>query len=81
MTSKMALKDIRQFDTMSKEHDFEYEIIDKELRVLEIIKKRKCNVADFILDNPTWEEIQELDYWFKETPTKKEFDLLKEVLL
>ena len=59
----------------------EVEVVEKELKALEIIKKRKCNVADFILDNPTWGEIQEFDYWFKETPTKEEFDLLKEVLL
>lgn len=56
--------------------------IEKELKALEIIKERRCNVADFIVDNPNWEEvIKDYDYWFSEMPTKEEYYLLKEVLL
>ena len=59
-----------------------YTIIEKELKTLEIIKERRCNVADFIIDDPNWDEVmKDYEYWFSEMPTQEEYNLLKEVLL
>ena len=62
-------------------HELE-QIIEKELKTLEIIKERRCNVADFIIDDPNWDEVmKDYEYWFSEMPTQEEYNLLKEVLL
>ena len=58
------------------------EIIEKELKALEIIIEKRVQIHTFVIDNPTWEEVEEdWDYWFSKRPTREEYDLLKEVLL
>ena len=60
----------------------ELNIIEKELKALEIIIEKRVQIHTFVIDNPTWEEVEEdWDYWFSKRPTREEYDLLKEVLL
>ncbi len=77
MTSKMALEDIKEFDEMREEHNFEYELIEKELKALQIIKEKLVDVNWLkgcdVLEDYNWVNNCELE--------QEEYDLLKEVLL
>lgn len=57
----------------------DFDIVDKELKALEIIKEKQINI-DLFNDTPN---IDEYNYWCSDRAilTKEEYDLLKEVLL
>lgn len=63
-----------------------FEVIEKELKALEIIKTKKVNIDAFIsishMDYDFY--LKHFNYWFgttNETLTQEEYDLLKEVVL
>lgn len=79
----ILINQLEMFDNTTKvSFESEYRTIEKELKALQIIKERRCNVADFIIDSPNCEGVMgDYEYWFNEMPTKEEYYLLKEVLL
>ena len=80
-----ALKDIKDICSgMTTIFDDDLETIEKELKALEIIKEKKMNVELLLLEltmYKDYEEYKDIAYFNNRSLTRKEYDLLKEVLL
>lgn len=81
-----ALKRIRKLKPQGIDHiweaydfDTDFELIEKELKALEIIKSKRLNL-ECLKTSKDYEEYSLLYYYFGDI-TKQDFDLLKEVLL
>ena len=77
MKSLEALENIKHYDSRVGLHEEDYELIEKSLKALEIIKEF-CIVADYKTDDIYTR--YELAFCKKICITKEEYDLLKEIL-
>lgn len=90
MSKGLEALDFIKFDTQEVDcagcliYDEQFNIIEKKLKVLDIIKKKKVNVADEIFDMSNYTEYitycSEESYADEYMLTQEEFDLLKELL-
>ena len=89
MTSREALRQLRKhlcFNTEQEHHEnlYHYEIIEKDLEALEIIKRKRIDTTIFKYLNKKYVPSQALEQYNNLTDyykiTQEEYDILREVL-